>query len=451
MIDEDLAEYALKISKADYTEVRLEEIKGNEISYVGELKGVESFHHCGFSIRIIKDGLFGFSFSNIVNRKKIREAIEKAMKNRARKKHFVRFGNEKMEEGKDIVKGKDAGIDEKIEYIRELDSISKNQKSFFYQDEIMEKFYMNSEGAKIYSKIPRVALYYLVTKSNGRIEQMSREFGNAGGWEKIKEWNVEEKLEHDAKFLSDLIKKGRKAPRKGSVILSPYITGLIAHESCGHPWEADRIWGREAAQAGKSFVKPSMLGKKFGNEMISVIDEPAIKGSYGYYKYDDEGIKARKRYLIKNGIINEFLHNRHTAHLMGSESNAAARAAYGREPIVRMANTYFLPGDYSFEEMIEGVKNGVYIKTYMEWNIDDMRYNQKYVGEEAYIIKDGEIAGIAYHPAIEFTTPFFYRNVAAVGKNLEFYAATCGKGDPMQGVPVTTGGVDIRIDNMVIK
>jgi len=136
---------------------------------------------------------------------------------------------------------------------------------------------------------------------------------------------------------------------------------------------------------------------------------------------------------------------------MGSQSNAAARAAYGKEPIVRMANTYFVPGDYDFEEMLEGIKEGVYIKTYMEWNIDDVRYNQKYVGQEAYIIKDGEIDGIAYHPAIEFTTPFFYKNIVAMGKNLEFYAATCGKGDPMQGVPVTTGGVDIRLDNMVIK
>ena len=451
MLDEDIAEYALKISKADYTEIRVEEIKGNGISFVGELKGVESFHRHGFSIRIIKDGVVGFSFSNVLSRKSVKEAIENAMKNKVRIKHIVKFGNEKMEEGKDVVKGKEATIDEKIEYIKELDAISKNQKSFFYDDEIMEKYYVNSEGARIYSKIPRVSLYYLITESNGRVEQMSREFGNTGGWEKVKEWNVEQHIEHDSKFLRDLIEKGQKAPKKGSVVLSPYVTGLIAHESCGHPWEADRIIGREAAQAGKSFVKPSLLGKEFGSHIVSVADDPTIKGSYGYYKYDDEGIKARKRLLIKNGIINEFLHNRYTAYLMGSQSNAAARAAYGKEPIVRMANTYFMPGDYSFDEMLEGIKEGVYIKTYMEWNIDDVRYNQKYVGQEAYIIKDGEMDGIAYHPAIEFTTPFFYKNIVAMGKNLEFYAATCGKGDPMQGVPVTTGGVDIRLDNMVIK
>ena len=451
MIDEDIAEYVLKISKADYVEVRMEEIKGMEITYIDELKGVETFHNSGISIRLIKDGLAYFSFSNSPDKKSIKNAIENAMKIKARKKHKIRFSEEKMEIGRDIVKGKDADIDEKINYLKELNDATSNHKSLFYHDEVMEKLYMNNEGAKIYSKIPRISLYYLITEAGKKVEQMSREFGNVGGWEKVRQWKVEEKLKHDSKFLKKLIEDGRKIKGKKSVILSPYVTGLIAHESCGHPWEADRIFGREAAQAGKSFVKPSMIGKEFGSKIVNVVDDPTIKGSYGYYKYDDESIKARKRYLIKDGVINDFLHNRYTAYLMGGKSNAAARAAYGREPIVRMANTYFQPGDFSLEEMMEDIKDGVYIKTYMEWNIDDVRYNQKYVGEEAYIIKNGELDGIAYHPVIEFTTPFFYKNVAAVGKNLEFYAATCGKGDPMQGVPVTTGGVDIRIDGMVVK
>lgn len=452
MIDEDLVEYALKISKANYTEIRIEKVFENEISFInGELKGIESFEKEGFSIRIIKDGMMAFSFSNILNKEKIRESLENAYKIDEKIKHEIKFGNEKMEEGKDVIKGFHANIDEKIDYLKNLDKVADCQKTLLYHDEIVKKYYANSDGAKIYSEIPRISLNYLITVSNGKVEQMSREFGNVGGWEMVKKWNVEEYLKHDAKFLSKLIKEGKKAPNKGDVILSPYITGLIAHESCGHPWEADRIMGREVAQAGKSFIEPSMLGMPFANEIVSVVDDPYIKGNYGYYKYDDEGIKARKRWLIKDGVINEFLHNRHTAYIMGKESNGAARADYGKEPIVRMANTYFMPGDYSLEEMIEDIKEGIYMKTYMEWNIDDRRYNQKYVGEEAYIIKNGEIAGIAYHPAIEFTTPFFYRNIDAMGKNLEFHAATCGKGDPMQGIAVTTGGVDIKIKNMVIK
>ncbi len=445
-IDEDLAEYALNKTKAKYAEIRIEKNIGNSILFVnGELKGVEIVENYGFCIRIIDNGI-GFYFSNIVNKEKIREGIEKAEKMAKIQKEKILLSEEKFYEDRYEVKGNFPEINEKLEFIKDL-QIEK-QITFSYGDEIQEKIYMNSESARIYSKIPRIYLYYLLTVAD---EQMHREFGNTGGWEFVKKWKVEEWLEHDLKFLKELIEKGEKPPSKGDVILSPYITGLIAHESCGHPFEADRILGREAAQAGKSYASQDLLGKKFANDCINIADDPTIPNSYGFYKYDDEGVRARKRILIKDGIVNEFLHNRQTAYKMQCKSNASARATYGKEPIIRMANTFFMPGDYSLEELIEDVKEGVYMVTYMEWNIDDKRINQKYVGEEAYIIRNGEIDGIAYHPAIEITTFDFYKKVDGVGKNLQFYPATCGKGEPMQGIEVSTGGVDIRLRDVSIK
>lgn len=448
-MDEGLAEYALKISKARYIEIRIERRAGNEILYIDELKGIDFYENYGFSIRVMDKGM-GFYFSNVVTKEKIKEGIEKAEK-MARLGEEIKLSDEKMYQDKYEVKGSFPDIEEKIEYIRDLDKLAKERKTFSYNDEVVEKIYMNSEGSFIYSKIPKIYLSYLVTVTNGRIEQMHREFGNTGGWNFIKKWKVEDSLQHDINFLKKLIEEGKKPPSYGDVILSPYIAGLIAHESCGHPFEADRILGREAAQAGKSYASPDMLGKEFANECISIVDDPTLPNSYGFYKYDDEGIKARKRYLIKDGIINEFLHNRETAYKMNCKSNAACRCTYGKEPIIRMANTYFMPADYSLDEMMEDIKSGIYMKTFMEWNIDDTRQNQKYVGQEAYIIRKGEMEGIARHPAIEISTFDFYKKVDAVGKNLEFYPATCGKGDPMQGIEVSTGGADIRLRNVKIK
>ena len=450
---EDLAEYALKITRAKYAEIRIEKRIENEILFVnGMLKDFGINEKYGFSIRIIDKGM-GFYFSNAVNKREIRKGVEKAEKMAKLQKNFIGLSEEKMYEDKYEVSSDFPSIEEKIDFIRSIDEIAKeNERIFSYEDKLEEKIYMNSEGGKIYSKIPRIYFYYLVTVTlNGKIEQMHREFGNVGGWKFASKWNIEKNLQHDINFLKDLIKKGEKAPPRGDVILSPYITGLIAHESCGHPFEADRILGREAAQAGKSYANVNLLNKKFANECISIADDPTLPNSYGYYKYDDEGIKARRRILIKEGVVNEFLHNRYTAYEMNCKSNASARATYGKEPIVRMANTYFMPGDYTLEEMLEDIEEGVYIKTFMEWNIDDNRMNQKYVGEEAYIIRKGEIAGIAYHPVIEISTFDFYRKVDAAGKELQFYPATCGKGDPMQGIEVSTGGVDLRVRDVIIK
>jgi len=233
------------------------------------------------------------------------------------------------------------------------------------------------------------------------------------------------------------------------VVASPQITGIISHESCGHPFEADRILGREAAQAGESFITKQMLGTRIGNKAVTLIEDPTLKNSYGFYLYDDEGVKARKRILVNKGVINDFLHNRETAYEFGVKSNGAARASeFDKEAIVRMANTFIDKGDYNFKELIEGVKKGIYLKSFMEWNIDDKRYNNRYVGNEAYLIENGKIKHPVKNPAIEITTPALYMSIDACGKDMEWHSATCGKGEPMQGIPVTHGGPTIRIKNV---
>jgi TldD protein len=219
--------------------------------------------------------------------------------------------------------------------------------------------------------------------------------------------------------------------------------------------EADRILGREMSQAGRSFIfegGPFWIGSRIGSDAVTVVDDPALKHSYGYYAFDDEGIKARRRFLYRNGVINEFLQNRESAAKLGVKSNGSSRSVnYDREAIVRMANTFVLPGELTEEELIEDVKDGVYMKSFTEWNIDDKRFNQRYVGKEAYLVKNGELKDPVARPVIETTTLKFWTAVDAVSKKVEFDAATCGKGDPEQGVPVFTGGPCLRLRRVYVK
>ncbi len=278
-------------------------------------------------------------------------------------------------------------------------------------------------------------------------EQEIIEKGEGRGWEAVEEWKLIDHARERAKTLGKILKTAGKAPRgKLDMVLGNQVVGLIVHESVGHPYEADRIFGREAAQAGESFITRDMVGRRIGSEVVTVVDDPTLKNSYGYYLYDDEGVPARRRFLMKEGVINEFLHNRETAAEMGVSSNAAARSsAFNREPIIRMANTFMLPGDQAFDELVEGVQLGVYMKTFGEWNIDDRRYNMRFVGRECYLIKKGELKGMIRRPILEVTTPGFYGSVDALDKSLTFEGATCGKGDPAQGMPVWHGGPNARL------
>jgi TldD protein len=114
-----------------------------------------------------------------------------------------------------------------------------------------------------------------------------------------------------------------------------------------------------------------------------------------------------------------------------------------------MANTFFAPGDYTREELFEDVKKGVYIKSFTEWNIDDRRFQSKYVGLEAYLIEDGELTNtMIRRPILELTTSGLLGSVDAISKDQFSPHGICGKGDPAQGMPVWLGGPHLRLRNI---
>ena len=466
----DLAvELALKMG-ADYAEARYHDDRANFYVLRNGVPEVAGFDRArGIGIRVLVQGALGFTSLNRPDRglleRRVREAISMARASARMRKKPIRFSEEKAEEASWEARVKEpteeVPLEEKMELLFDIDKVLTDPgevgvhvpfRLLQLLESRSERYFVNSEGARISSIVPRVEFFSMITalEPNRGTEQDMVQEGASRGWEFVRELGPIELLRERTRALGKVLREG-VSPPKGPVdiILGSEVVGLMVHESCGHPYEADRIMGREAAQAGESFVSVDMLGQRIGTEVVTVVDDPTLEGSYGYYLYDDEGVKARRRYLIKDGIINEFLHNRETAATLGISSNAAARASgFDREPIVRMANTFMLPGDHELEELVEDIKLGVYIKTFGEWNIDDRRFNMRFIGREAYLIEKGEIRGPVRRPILEITTPGFYGSIDALDKNLAFSAATCGKGDPVQGVPVWLGGPNVRLRNV---
>ena len=314
--------------------------------------------------------------------------------------------------------------------------------------DLEERYYVNSDGAKVEGRLPRVGFFGSLTAvEGGATAQRFIQQGETGGLEVVKRIRLVEKVEDEAKAMGRILKGAEKPPTDIiDVLLSPELSGIAAHESVGHPQEADRVLGREGAQAGESYLKADSLGQRIGSREANVSDDPNLPHSNGFVPVDDEGVEGKKRLLIKEGIISEFLQNRTTAKEFGIRSNGASRSvAFDREPIIRMSNTFVEPGDYSTEEIIREVKHGVFFKTFTEWNIDDKRLNQRYVALEAYLIERGELKGLVKSPVLEITTPKLWGSVKARSKHMEFESATCGKGNPQQGAPVWTGGPEMLL------
>ncbi|MBU7016651.1 MAG: TldD/PmbA family protein [Theionarchaea archaeon] len=458
-MDENVAQGALNRARSDYAEVRMEESRGVQLVLKnGNLDIFQLRSSYGLSVRVLIDGGLGFASTNVLTDESIEKVVEKAetLARTSALKNAVGIGLSEEEMYTDSYKVSQKKNLEDVDRAEEILAVSRHLASeaglasqlYEYIDEYRIKYYVNSEGAEIRSEIPRTDIAAILTIVEGnQSEQCHLQFGGIGGWETVEGHNLYEKLAREVAVIHRALKEGKKAPREPvSIVIGPEVVGICVHESCGHPFEADRILGREAAQAGESFVKPHMIGETIGSGLVNVAEDPSIKGSYGFYLYDDEGVKARKRLLIKEGKINEFLGNRETAFALNGTSNGSARAmGYNREPIVRMANTYFCAGDSTKDELIEETKKGILMESFTEWNIDDTRFNQRYIGREAYLIENGEVTAPILRPVLEVTTPGFYSSVEAVGKVITMYAGTCGKGDPAQGAPTSMGGPYVRL------
>ena len=459
----DLAEAAVKKARdagASYAEARVQRTWERQFALKnGEPQPSFFGEGYGLGIRVIARGALGFAATNDMVRGSVNEIARKAV--RLAQGSSVALLNPVTFDDSKAVRRKWAPPEtKKVEnadatwlrgVLMELEGRIADGKAgvkipgrlFFLDAELEERYYVNSDGARVEGRLPRIGFFgSLTAMEGGATAQRFVQQGETGGLEVVKRVKLVEKVEEEARVMGKVLRTAVKPPTDTlDVILSPELSGIAAHESVGHPQEADRVLGREGAQAGESYLKADSLGRKIGSPEANVSDDPTLLHSNGYVPVDDEGVEGKKRRLIKDGVINEFLQNRATARLFGVRSNGASRSvAFDREPIIRMSNTFVEPGDYTTEELLHEVRHGVLFKTFTEWNIDDKRLNQRYVALEAYLVEQGEVKGLVKAPVLEITTPKLWGSVKARSRHMEFEAAVCGKGDPQQGAPVWTGG-----------
>ena len=454
----------------EYVEARFHDRRGTQLLFLnGVLASAFRAGTSGVAFRVIHRGGLGFSATSDLTMDGLRSALSRALAaaraSSMRVRQGVRMSPARLGSARyDVIGSKpleDLDVEDKIRDVGERIKVLELQResmkvtsyTLTYTDTIERKIVVTTDGALVESTVPRVSISYNISASAGdRRANRWNMVAGSGGFELVDRLRFVEEMQDDVNSLYVNLVKATSPPRgRMDVILSPEIVGLSVHESIGHPSEADRVLGREAAQAGLSYRR-DYKEPIIGSEHVTVYDDPTIPGSYGFYLYDDEGVPARRRVLIDRGRLVELLHNRETAAVYGTESNASARATdYRSEPIVRMANTYMAPGDYSFEELLEGVKEGVYIRKYMEWNIDDYRWVARYVGLEAYIIRNGRLEEPVRNVVLEVNTRDYYSSIDAVGKDLVFTAGTCGKGEPPQPMPVWMGGPHIRLRGVNVR
>ncbi len=228
------------------------------------------------------------------------------------------------------------------------------------------------------------------------------------------------------------------------VVLSPEAAGVFAHESFGHKSESDFMLSDE------SMRNEWQLGKTVGSPILSIAECGEFIGS-GYVPYDDEGTKARKNYLIKDGVLAGRLHNAMTAAALDEGLTGNARAIDCTfEPIVRMTSTYIEGGDLTFDELIAPIKKGYFIKKISHGS---GMSTFTIAPTLAYEIVDGKLGAPTQISVITgnvFETLGLVDGLTKDVEMLSFTAGGCGKME-QSGLPVGFGGPYVRVSKMKVQ
>src|SRR5439155_1305060 len=179
----------------------------------------------------------------------------------------------------------DVPVEEKIAEVQSVDrdlmalGLKIPARYFQFSDNRIVKYFANSEGSRIRSYSPRLRVFYFLTVAqDGQVEQTYRNYGWSGGWEGIAAWDLGKRVIDEARSMQRSLVEGKKSPEgKMDLVAGPQVAGIASHESCGHPTEADRVLGREASQAGKSFIPPDGIGMRVGSEVVNVVDDPTVE------------------------------------------------------------------------------------------------------------------------------------------------------------------------------
>jgi TldD protein len=233
------------------------------------------------------------------------------------------------------------------------------------------------------------------------------------------------------------------------LILESSQMALQIHESCGHPTELDRALGSEISLAGGSFLQPNLLNDlRYGSHEVNLVADATSPSGMGTFGWDDEGTRAGKHSLVREGMFVDYLSSRETAASLNRASTGTMRAdGWNRTPIIRMTNVSLEAKKGSLEDLIADTKDGVYFATDKSWSIDDLRLNFQFSCEIAWEIKNGKRTRILSDPFYTGITPEFWRSCDAVCGPEEWKLwgiQNCGKGDPMQIMQVGHGAAPAR-------
>ena len=463
MIAEDLLELSIRRAGelgADYADARAQALRLEVVRVEnGELRSYEVSETRGIGVRVLLNGLWGFSSTTRLTKEAVSEAVERAIgiarasASMAKKARLAEVrAVERYFEAPRKLDPEDVSPEEKVELLMDVnrealsvEGVKSARTALAIRED--EVGFLSSEGARLGLRRTMVGMAYASTGHHeGVMEEVFDTKSATAGWEFIKsvDWPSE------ARDVSELAAETARArgPPAGSypVVVDGRLIGLLLHEAFGHATEGDLVSSGDSVLAGR-------LGTRVASELVNVVDE-GVRPEGLYMPFDDEGVLKGRTVLVEEGVLKAFLTSREVAAELGLEPTGNGRAQdFSHFPIVRQTNYYMEPGDYSLEELVEDVDFGFLIRGrgagggQVETGMGSFTFR----AGPSNVIRRGEVCELVRGVAISGYILETLGLVEAVGRDFELRTSAFGGCGKMgQTVPVGNGGPPVRISRMVV-
>lgn len=397
-----------------------------------ELDAVESSLSFGYSLRVIRNGKLGFSYSTSTDESEsvIKSAIEAAKwadadeyldmpsNGRHGSPQAMEYASLEVFDGK----GWDIKEDEAVKHVlitekaaNDFDKrIKKTRKATgtFSSGEI---FILNSKGIDIsYPHTKFTAQVMTVAEENGE-SQMGWDFN---GSRILQDISFEDVGRNAAKRAVQMLGAKRINTVKAPVILD----NSVASEFLGIFASS---FSAESVQKGRSLLKDK-IGQRVISPKVNLVDSGIIPRRLGTRPFDDEGVLTSEKVLIKDGELMGFLHNTYTAKKDGASSTGnAVRGGYTGLPSAGILNLYLKTSSESdvipFNTLISSLDKGLYITEAMGVHTANPITGEFSIGVSGLWIENGTIRFPVKEAVISGDMLGLFQRIEAAGDDMRFY------------------------------
>jgi TldD protein len=294
--------------------------------------------------------------------------------------------------------------------------------------------YYNSEGALCHDFRPMIIIgATCIMQKGGRIENNSVNRARRMDFSYLNDALIEEMSQEVIKNTSILFEAVKPKGGEMPVVMASGSSGILLHEAIGHAFEAD--FNRK-----NTSIFSDKLNKKVCDEHISVVDDGTIDGDRGSINFDDEGVESQKTYIVKDGVLTSYMHDRISARYYEvAPTGNGRRESFKCAPMPRMRVTYMENGNCSEDDIIASVKKGVYLEKFTNGQVQIGAGDFTFFVKNGYLIENGKITQPIKDVNIIGNGPKALADITMVANNLKIDSGawTCGKDG--QGMPVTMG------------